>query len=300
MVRTTTALVALFIFLAGGSSVFADDTFAGCFFDTGSTVTQTDPAVSGATNADECTVACGSEWDFSYFRVTDQSCVCANDFPPSSCMSQGNTNTCSEYDFEARIITTSFSNSGCYSSVEYASMDQGAMEVVAVSPEQCFDQCKDSYDAVWYTGFDDYSCKCATRGLASEGALETCDENEFMVFTHPPEAAASSLVRRRLRDQLTLALLKSSKLCPRSLKACRLTDDLAFDAYECIDTSSELESCGGCLHGEYGVSPNGTASGQDCSKLGASMGGVTCSSGVCLISSCHEGSSLLSGACVVD
>jgi hypothetical protein len=40
------------------------------------------------------------------------------------------------------------------------------------------------------------------------------------------------------------------KYCPAGRTACSISYDRA-DGYECIDTDTELESCGGCRFGNY-------------------------------------------------
>ncbi|GFZ50683.1 hypothetical protein JCM24511_08441 [Saitozyma sp. JCM 24511] len=69
--------------------------------------------------------------------------------------------------------------------------------------------------------------------------------NMGYAFSHP---GGSAISRRRRRDQLALGRLAATQLCAAGHSACRLRSD--SDTYECLDTQSELESCGGCLWGE--------------------------------------------------
>ncbi|THH17010.1 hypothetical protein EW146_g3729 [Bondarzewia mesenterica] len=73
---------------------------------------------------------------------------------------------------------------------------------------------------------------------------------------------------------------RASALCPTGLDACpivnasRLTSD-----YECLDTTQELESCGGCLS---------TGAGQDCTAIQGAWN-VGCAQGSCAIYNCMTG-----------
>ncbi|ODN92099.1 hypothetical protein L198_05771 [Cryptococcus wingfieldii CBS 7118] len=67
-------------------------------------------------------------------------------------------------------------------------------------------------------------------------------------------------------------------LCPKGLAACPIPG-AALDQYECLDSTSELQSCGGCAS---------LGSGQDCTALpGARWMG--CNSGACEVYSCKPG-----------
>lgn len=82
--------------------------------------------------------------------------------------------------------------------------------------------------------------------------------------------------------------------CPRGCHACAI---LGSDNYECLDTDSELESCGGCVDGYYD-NKNGTV-GTDCAAIkGVAVGGVSCIRGHCEVSQCRNGYRLKSGRCV--
>lgn len=71
--------------------------------------------------------------------------------------------------------------------------------------------------------------------------------------------------RRSLGMQLPV-IENAQHLCPPGLEAC-YTSDLSMKfgrpvGWECVDTSSDIESCGGC---EWPVA--GQIQGQDCSEL---------------------------------
>lgn len=97
----------------------------------------------------------------------------------------------------------------------------------------------------------------------------TPDAREF--FVHSIEAQASGLARRQLQVEVRRSRKADNTLCPASLTACRVSG--TEDGYEvrslllrrdfdgrlthppcysqCLDTQTELESCGGCLHGVF-------------------------------------------------
>lgn len=70
---------------------------------------------------------------------------------------------------------------------------------------------------------------------------------------------------------------RSSPLCPTGLDACPISG-LTSD-YECLDTSSELESCGGCVS---------AGAGQDCTTIKGAWN-VGCERGRCKVYTCFTG-----------
>ncbi|KAJ4486166.1 protein priA [Lentinula aciculospora] len=66
--------------------------------------------------------------------------------------------------------------------------------------------------------------------------------------------------------------------CPKGLDACLISGSSLGD-FECLDTSVELESCGGCAS---------TGEGQDCTAIEGAWN-VGCNSGSCKVYSCTAG-----------
>lgn len=65
---------------------------------------------------------------------------------------------------------------------------------------------------------------------------------------------------------------RGSTLCPTGLDACPIKGALGLSSdYECIDTTQELESCGGCAS---------TGAGQDCTAIEGAWN-VACNAGAC-------------------
>ncbi|KDQ63744.1 hypothetical protein JAAARDRAFT_189284 [Jaapia argillacea MUCL 33604] len=77
---------------------------------------------------------------------------------------------------------------------------------------------------------------------------------------------------------------RSGGLCPTGLEACPISGltsrsgDGSFD-YECLDTTQELESCGGCVS---------LGKGQDCTAITGAWN-VGCEQGSCVVYTCAAG-----------
>ncbi|GAA5886463.1 hypothetical protein JCM16303_001418 [Sporobolomyces ruberrimus] len=122
---------------------------------------------------------------------------------------------------------------------------------------------------------DDTQFKCTET---STGQALKCDT---ATFTCQLATAASGRARERRN-------LAKRNVCPSSHEACSVDGKSAF---ECVDTSSSLEQCGGCA-GQGGV---------DCTAL-PGVESVGCSAGVCEVYSCSEGFtwSASADACVAN
>ncbi|EIM92477.1 uncharacterized protein STEHIDRAFT_151799 [Stereum hirsutum FP-91666 SS1] len=73
---------------------------------------------------------------------------------------------------------------------------------------------------------------------------------------------------------------RGSTLCPTGLDACPIKGALGLSSdYECIDTTQELESCGGCAS---------TGAGQDCTAIEGAWN-VACNAGACAVYNCMSG-----------
>ncbi|GAA6063553.1 hypothetical protein JCM10212_002665 [Sporobolomyces blumeae] len=83
-------------------------------------------------------------------------------------------------------------------------------------------------------------------------------------------------VQKRIQDE-PWENLDSQLLCPLGETACPIFPRMG--TYECIDTSSELENCGGCASKSLG---------EDCTSLQGALG-VTCQSGKCNVFTCQSG-----------
>lgn len=83
---------------------------------------------------------------------------------------------------------------------------------------------------------------------------------------------------------------KDGKLCPSSMAACPI--DGRQGEYECLDSQSDLQSCGGCVS---------MGQGQDCTQI-AGARWMGCNEGTCEVYSCKKGWTRSSDGskCVLD
>lgn len=108
---------------------------------------------------------------------------------------------------------------------------------------------------------DAYTCQCddGASGSARNTGETTCTADAVVSYNHGygsyttnAPAGQSIWAKRSIREQIRLdAQRTAGKLCPDTARAC-LTSPGA-STFECIETDDELESCGGCLYGEYGA-----------------------------------------------
>lgn len=134
----------------------------------------------------------------------------------------------------------------------------------------------------------DYVCVCGT--ILSQGPLAVCDKVPVQqLYNNVP--VVSAVARRNARP----AAGKRS-LCPEPLTACKIP---GLDAFECIDTSVEVESCGACVSGHMDASLDvKLGTGENCLAIeGVAMGGVSCQAGECVVSACKKNFVLEDGVC---
>nr|XP_031862708.1 uncharacterized protein CI109_001719 [Kwoniella shandongensis]KAA5529780.1 hypothetical protein CI109_001719 [Kwoniella shandongensis] len=243
--------------------------------------------------------------DFAYsYSNEGQSgtCICSNLSPVENTYLDAvdSTGTCPNNPslpngstFTVNKINTDFTFAGC--SINAVPTNP----VISVSPDinTCFVTCAPYpfFTANPRPATNDFECVCTTA-YDSTGTNDNCGPDTLFGFQHVPQA--SGIAKRRLRARLNLAKEEEAKLlCPRGTTACVVPS--SEDAYECVDTRSELESCGGCLYGTFGDNANNATVGVDCSTLpGAAMGASTCLLGSCNVFACQAGHNLVDRACV--
>jgi len=91
-------------------------------------------------------------------------------------------------------------------------------------------------------------------------------------YYHTAAAAASGLTKRKQREAAAARAAAKLNFCPSGWTACSIGGsedgyEVGFDRdyyqdtrsdRQCIDVSKELESCGGCMEGQF-YAPNATA-----------------------------------------
>ncbi|KAK4686381.1 hypothetical protein P7C73_g3751, partial [Tremellales sp. Uapishka_1] len=147
---------------------------------------------------------------------------------------------------------------------------------------------KTSTGCTYPTGADPSSC--------SPGCAYTCPNNGYVcngACVLPTTTCTSNVARRAVDDtQLPLDLR-----CPKGFSACLIPSSTARPVFtgsnfECIETSRDLESCGGCTYPLPGQSY-----GQDCTAI-PHTSGVSCESSRCHISGCLSGFTKNGTSCV--
>ncbi|RSH82047.1 uncharacterized protein EHS24_008251 [Apiotrichum porosum] len=136
---------------------------------------------------------------------------------------------------------------------------------------------------------------CFCDNNPAVGATANCGYTTYFLFSHPPGAVASALPRRSKQ----LVIGNDDTYCPIGYAACQIASDPAM-GFECLETSTELESCGGCRFGSHSDGNHSAPVGIDCTSIpGVSSTGVTCKGGLCVTKRCHRGFHLSrSGECV--
>ncbi|WVF67373.1 hypothetical protein IAT40_002128 [Kwoniella sp. CBS 6097] len=257
------------------------------------------------TTPEACAQACfdnSNHFMYSTFLVAPQDvnrCFCSNTAPANNIIQPAldSDGTCNTPDQSYVFVTSS-----TYDLVGCRSTESAGGMVVVASPQACLGACLYFPFAMLRATTTAYECVCGQMGDVGPQAVN-CGMDVWIAYAHDAGAfvaGPSGFVKRQQRDQKRLEELErfENRFCPAGLKACKVPgDDFAF---ECLNVDDELESCGGCLHGEYGSDLVESASGIDCSIVpGITIGGVTCSVGSCQAFACEEGYELsLNSTCV--
>ncbi|WWD06946.1 hypothetical protein V865_005043 [Kwoniella europaea PYCC6329] len=260
-------------------------------------VGSSNPPSSTQGNVGKCESYCAENYPnpYFYYRADLEVCFCSDNSPGAGIYDPGSSNLggcASTSDYQVYATTTSFEFQGCYDNMV---TDKAPSDVIEL--EDCFAACGTEGSAMFLPAYnyDLFQCRCNTPNTISGVNEVTCGPNVWFTFTHSAAATASGLARRNLKERLLAVKRQSLTLCPGNAKACSVPDT---GAYECIDTTSELESCGGCMFGEFQSSKNVTL-GTDCSSLpGIARGAVTCRNSQCEAFACKKGYELVAGLCV--
>ncbi|ODN96533.1 hypothetical protein L198_04248 [Cryptococcus wingfieldii CBS 7118] len=195
---------------------------------------------------------------------------------------------------------TTFTYQGCAAGAALNIL--GATATAVSAPAQCLSLCASYRNAFFSPLGVTYQCVCGDPTLSI--SFVACTSGLYYVYTHPADAAASGLARRKRHLEVEERMKRSQMIrergwdCPKGMQACNVKG--AADTWECIDPKSDLETCGGCAYGDYIKGLNNTpSSGMDCSTLpGVYRGSVTCSDGRCVAYACKRGWTLEGGICM--
>ncbi|WWC85297.1 uncharacterized protein L201_000159 [Kwoniella dendrophila CBS 6074] len=166
------------------------------------------------------------------------------------------------------------------------------------SVSSCLESCKSSLYA--YSRYNQdltIDCLCSPSQPPFDLPLN-CGYGDPFWYTHP-DLPSGFVKRQQQKARLDKEGQLSLGLCPEGSKACKVPGTNGID-FECIDTDSELESCGGCVHGEFSAGNDiYEPQGIDCTSLpGITSGGVSCDQGLCKASACEDRFELVDGICV--
>jgi len=232
------------------------------------------------------------------------SCVCSNREPALSALVGATTavsaaagaGICGQLNAQAIRVTTNFNLRACAAADAFTSTSPGTT-TTAGSVGDCLTRCSASVYAIVNTLAG--TCTCASNAQLNNnavlGACATAGNNNAIYLNTGAAQPSGGLRKRSFERQKTLGL------CPTGLQACLVGDDSAVgvDAFECLDTRAELESCGGCTNGYADITTGANSVGVDCSSLpGVALGGATCTLGKCEIFACKKGHNFVNGRCL--
>ncbi|WVF68043.1 hypothetical protein IAT40_002805 [Kwoniella sp. CBS 6097] len=261
-------------------------------------IPQTATEAGSGFSLDQCLGECSSS-RYAYYDLGTSACYCdtAETSGSNFVQAQDPNGACASDQAAAWELDTGLGFKGCASRTESSSTESST----ASSASDCFSRCS-TYASAAFTRFGGlYFCLCADRiDIATAQACQAGNSNVgFYVYGQDIDVpTGGTQERRKLKERAKRALTLKHQNCPPGLVSCRVGNDQ--NAFECVDTQSDLESCGGCTGGLYGVvSGNATRIGQDCNSLtGVAMGGVTCTRGRCEVSACKYGHALINNECV--
>ncbi|EMD39476.1 hypothetical protein CERSUDRAFT_45486, partial [Gelatoporia subvermispora B] len=134
---------------------------------------------------------------------------------------------------------------------------------VCSASNPCGFNCQDGFTA------DANSCVCASPNVVCNDVCGSYPNGCPTTAMNPARRRAS--VRKRAQ-------------CEPGLTACGVYNWKSSEGWECVDTRSDLESCGGCAIPLHYASPRGV----DCTAL-PGVADVSCRTGSCLVHRCLPG-----------
>ncbi|KAK8850510.1 hypothetical protein IAR55_004428 [Kwoniella newhampshirensis] len=248
------------------------------------------------TGLDGCLADCNTlGFSYGFYQASPYGCRCSNsDTDMSNYQSaEDSSGTCSTDQASGWEVSTSFAFDFCASS-----FDSGSASTTFVSgAEECYSRCSPTTYGSLSRVDGVYICQCFNTLTSYTAATCGGSTQTTYIYQHAPNAAVSGTTRRQLKRRLENRRRTLNAFCPVGLTSCALAGDV--NAFECVDTQSELESCGGCMGSVFGPVSRAPMPGVDCSALpGVAMGAVTCARGECLVSACKSGYALMNNRCV--
>ncbi|KAJ3540954.1 hypothetical protein NM688_g6153 [Phlebia brevispora] len=143
-------------------------------------------------------------------------------------------------------------------------------DLVCSPSDPCSFKCKDGF--VPYPPYNPTECVCQQPNKVCNGVCGF----------FPGHSCPSSVPKKR-----EVEMQYKRATCAKGYTACGVYGWQGFgsaEAWECVDTASDLESCGGCMV-PFGRTP---AHGVDCTAILGVMD-VSCAAGSCLVERCLPG-----------
>ncbi|EIN13347.1 hypothetical protein PUNSTDRAFT_57408 [Punctularia strigosozonata HHB-11173 SS5] len=195
----------------------------------------------------------------------------------SSCPSEGETapQSCAPGQFQDQTGATSCNDCAAGS----FSDRYGATSCCTCCSGFYQDQTGQTSCTIWYS---DPGATDVEQCTAQAGAVATCDQ-DTSTGTCPDPATPTGGTRKRA------PLRPRTGSCARGQSSCPVYKNGAVARYECINTSMNLEQCGGCVTSGGGL--DGVRSldgGRDCSAI-PQVDEVSCFKGECHIKTCRNG-----------
>ncbi|WVF67022.1 hypothetical protein IAT40_001765 [Kwoniella sp. CBS 6097] len=310
----TSACLLVWVTLLG--KVMADRAYTGCYYlPPGGEPAGIDPSnptdmsLYGETCANRCAEELNAKWSFFWWDNPDPTvatghCRCSNDGPDVTTFAPGRLwGECENaVSYSAFLTQSNYLFDACFAEKSEIAPNTS---ITVDTVEQCLRTCNIERDAL--ARYDEvaknFECLCTDLPYYEPLTLGDCVYGSYLAWGYgfnPPQP--SGWVKRQQRQRSRREQYRLlNELCPSGLTACMIGGDDRL-AFECIDTDSELESCGGCVNGAYVMGPtNATSSvGTDCTSIqGILIGGVTCLRGRCLAFACaaEDGYELVNSEC---
>ncbi|WWD06198.1 hypothetical protein V865_004284 [Kwoniella europaea PYCC6329] len=249
------------------------------------------------TQASFCPDIClDQNYNYAYFdyHLDDPICFCGDN--PASISSYTDSQSiyagCAS-GYEEHKTISSFDHLFCQHDVSL--VDQTSPIIVNRFSE-CFAHCQNYLIAMVQTHPDseDLGCFCGTD--YNDGQEEACNRNAQFLYFNDFTSPSGALKKRQRERVERNSRRRLEAFCPNKMIPCNVTG--VPDAFECLDTNFELESCGGCISGHFNDDHKLASNGVHCSSIpGVALGASTCMMGKCEIYACKKGWVWMEGKC---